>query len=76
MRKKIVAGNWKMNKTLEEGISLASEIVNIFRDEVMDDVLAVLNPPYIHLESVGKLLKGSDKIFLGAQNCNENESGA
>jgi triosephosphate isomerase (TIM) len=76
MRKKIVAGNWKMNKNLQDGLSLASEIVNIVNDEVMDDVTVILNPPYIHLESVGKLVKGSDKIFLGAQNCNENESGA
>lgn len=76
MRKKIVAGNWKMNKNLQEGLTLASEIVNIVKDEVMDDVTVILNPPFIHLESVGKLLKGSDKIFLGAQNCSEHESGA
>ena len=34
MRKKIVAGNWKMNKTLEEGLALASEVVNMVKDEV------------------------------------------
>jgi triosephosphate isomerase len=76
MRKKIVAGNWKMNKNLQEGITLASEIINIVKDEVMDDVMVILNPPYIHLDSVGKLLKGSDKVFLGAQNCSDKESGA
>jgi triosephosphate isomerase len=76
MRKKIVAGNWKMNKTLQEGISLASEIVNMAKDEVMDDAIMILNPPFIHLENIGKLIKGADNIFLGAQNCNENESGA
>ncbi len=76
MRNKIVAGNWKMNKTLEEGLSLTSEIIQMIKDEVMDDVLAVLNPPFIHLESVGKLIRGANNIFLGAQNCNENISGA
>ncbi len=76
MRKKIVAGNWKMNKTLQEGISLASEIVNMAKDEVMDDAIMILNPPFIHLENIGKLIKGANNIFLGAQNCNENESGA
>jgi triosephosphate isomerase len=76
MRKKIVAGNWKMNKTLQEGVSLASEIVNIARDEILNEVILILNPPYIHLESIGKLIKGSDHIFLGAQNCSEHESGA
>ncbi|MBC7486143.1 MAG: triose-phosphate isomerase, partial [Cytophagaceae bacterium] len=42
MRAKIVAGNWKMNKTLEEGLSLASEVVNMVADEVTDDVKVVL----------------------------------
>jgi len=76
MRKNIVAGNWKMNKTLEEGISLASEIVNIVTDEVKDDVTIVLNPPFIHLNSVQHIVKDSEKVFLGAQNCSEHESGA
>ena len=55
MRKNIVAGNWKMNKTLEEGNSLASEIVNIVANEVQDDTIVILNPPYIHLNSVNHL---------------------
>lgn len=76
MRKNIVAGNWKMNKTLEEGTSLASEIVNIVADEVKDEVIVVLNPPYIHLNSVQHIVKDSEKVFLGAQNCSEHESGA
>ena len=71
MRKNIVAGNWKMNKTLEEGNSLASEIVNIVANEVQDDTIVVLNPPYIHLNSVKHLLKDAKQVFLGAQNCNE-----
>ena len=76
MRKNIVAGNWKMNKNLEEGTSLASEIVNIVADEVKDDVTVVLNPPFIHLNSVQHIVKDSEKVFLGAQNCSEHESGA
>jgi triosephosphate isomerase len=76
MRKNIVAGNWKMNKTLEEGISLASEIVNMVTDEVQDDMVVILNPPFIHLNSIYRLIKDSPKVFLGAQNCNENASGA
>ena len=65
-----------MNKNLQEGTSLASEIINMTKDEVTDDVTVILNPPYIHLESVGKLLKGAEKIFMGAQNCSEHPSGA
>ncbi|MDQ3394499.1 MAG: triose-phosphate isomerase, partial [Bacteroidota bacterium] len=76
MRKKIVAGNWKMNKDLDEGLKLASELVNMIKDEVISDVNVVLASPFIHLSSLSKLLPGNDNIFLGAQNCHEKESGA
>jgi triosephosphate isomerase (TIM) len=76
MRKHIVAGNWKMNKTLDEGIALASEIVNIAKDELKDDVSLVLCPPFIHLSSVSRVIGSASKIFLGAQNCNDHASGA
>lgn len=74
MRKKIVAGNWKMNKTLDEGLKLASEIVNMAKDEVINDVQIVICPPFVSLSPIAKLLdKG---IALGAQNCYTKESGA
>ena len=76
MRNKIVAGNWKMNKTLDEGISLASEIVSLVEKERKDDTLVVLAPPFIHLSEVNKITEGKDNIYLGAQNCNDHESGA
>ena len=76
MRKKIVAGNWKMNKSLDEGLALASEVVNMVKDEVTDEVTAVLCTPFIHLAGVGKLTEGSEKVFLGAQNMSEHASGA
>lgn len=65
-----------MNKTLEEGFSLTSEIVNMVKDEVNDDVTIVLCTPFIHLNGVSKLIEGVDKVFLGAQNCSQHESGA
>lgn len=65
-----------MNKTLEEGKALASEIINIVSDEVQDDTLIVLNPPFIHLNTIHHLIKDARQVFLGAQNCNENASGA
>lgn len=74
MRQKIVAGNWKMNKNLNEGLALTSEIVNMAADELPNDVQLVLNPPFIHLAQVQKLLKG--QVALGAQNCHHEESGA
>ena len=76
MRKKIIAGNWKMNKTLSEGLSLASEVVNIANDEVPSDVIVVLCTPAIHLAQAAAIVRDSDKVFLGAQNISEHESGA
>ncbi|WMJ72443.1 triose-phosphate isomerase [Cytophagaceae bacterium ABcell3] len=74
MRKKIVAGNWKMNKSLEEGLKLTSELVNMVNDEVKNDAHIVICTPFLHLAPVGKLL--NDKVALGAQNCHSKESGA
>ncbi len=76
MRKKIIAGNWKMNLTFDEGQKLTSEIVNMFSDEKVKDVISVLIPPYPHLHPVKKLIGDTPGIFVGAQNCSEKESGA
>ena len=75
MRKKIVAGNWKMNKTLDEGLALASEVIAMVKDEVKNDAHAVLCAPFISLYSIGKLTEGSS-VTTGAQNCYDKESGA
>jgi len=74
MRKKIVAGNWKMNSDYNEGVSLFSEIVNMVRDERKGNQIAVICSPFIHLNSLAQLSSGVVKI--GAQNCHQNESGA
>ena len=76
MRKKIVAGNWKMNNTLEEGQKLTSEIVNMVNDEVTDDTTVVLAPPFVHLTTVKSGISGASKVHLSAQNCSEHASGA
>ncbi len=76
MRKKIVAGNWKMNKTFEEGLALTSEIVNMAKDEIKNDVTIILNPPFPLLNGVYRLIKDTKQIFLGAQNCSQHASGA
>ncbi|TCC94776.1 triose-phosphate isomerase [Pedobacter hiemivivus] len=74
MRKKIVAGNWKMNLDYASGISLFSEIVNMVRDEKKGDQIAIICSPYIHLNSLAKL--GGEVVKIGAQNCHQNDSGA
>lgn len=76
MRKKIVAGNWKMNLDYNEGLSLFSEIINMIKDEVTGKQEAVVCSPFIHLHSLAQLAKGYNKISLGAQNAHQAESGA
>jgi triosephosphate isomerase len=76
MRKKIVAGNWKMNKTVQEGQKLTSEIVNMLQDETDNTVFSILCVPFIHLSGLRPYLKELSHIKLGAQNVNEHESGA
>lgn len=74
MRKKIVAGNWKMNLNLQEGIALAKELNEALTAEKPNcDV--VICTPFIHLASVAKELEGS-VIGLGAENCADKEKGA
>jgi triosephosphate isomerase len=76
MRKKIAAGNWKMNLTLDKGYELASEIISMAEAELNGGVSLVLCTPYIHLPGVSKLIGGRKNIFTGAQNCSEKASGA
>ena len=76
MRKKIVAGNWKMNLDYITGIGLFSEIVNMVNDEVMGDQQVIVCPPYIHLSAMSQLAKSHQKVSVGAQNCHQADSGA
>jgi len=74
MRKKIVAGNWKMNLNLQEGIALAKELNTMLEaDKPACDV--VICTPFIHLASVAAELN-ADLIGLGAENCADKVSGA
>ena len=72
MRNKIVAGNWKMNTTLQDGIKLAQEVESLAAS-VNNGAKIVLCTPFIHLTEVKKVLK---KAALGAQNCASEVSGA
>ncbi|MEA3317101.1 MAG: triose-phosphate isomerase [Bacteroidota bacterium] len=74
MRRKIVAGNWKMNKNFNEGIKLVEEL-KLEIDSTPNDVQFIIAPPYIHLSEISKKIKDT-KIKLAAQNCADNEKGA
>ena len=72
MRKKIIAGNWKMNKTPSEAAELAKLLKSKINAERADVVFCV---PAIDIMPVGEIIKGSG-IALGAQNMHFEESGA
>ncbi|NDV57829.1 triose-phosphate isomerase [Bacteroides sp. 519] len=74
MRKNIVAGNWKMNKTFQEGIEFAKELKDVLANEKPNcDV--VICSPFIHLASLATILEVTE-IGVGAENCADKVSGA
>lgn len=74
MRKKIVAGNWKMNLSYQDGLSLFSEIVHMVKDERIGTQQVIVCAPFLHLSSLCKLAEHA--VYVGAQNLNEHEKGA
>ena len=72
-RKKLIAGNWKMNKTSADGVALVRDLVSIIGKQ--SDVDVVVCPPFTALESVAKTLEGSN-LKLGAQNMHFEANGA
>ena len=74
MRKNIVAGNWKMNTTVPEGVELAKAVVEKAKN-LPANVELVVAPPFTHLAPVAEVLKGS-KVQLSAQNSADHEKGA
>ncbi len=81
MRQKIVAGNWKMNTTISEGIELANNIIAKL-GEIPQDVHLVLCSPFTHLFPLSKIVGDikcpgcRSKISIGAQNCANKDNGA
>jgi len=76
MRQKIVAGNWKMNKTLEEANILASEVMGMVADEVRNNATIIFCVPFPYLLPIKNVLGANSRIAIGAQNCSEHEAGA
>ncbi|KAI4469298.1 triosephosphate isomerase [Holotrichia oblita] len=74
MRRKIVAGNWKMNTTPVEGVELARDIV-AGRNTVCEPVDFIVAPPFTHLSEVMKTVRGSG-VAVAAQNCASEAKGA
>lgn len=72
-RKNIAAGNWKMNKTYEEGRDLAKSIVDKIQPS---ETIVILGTPFIHLKGISTIIKDISNLKLAAQNCSVHESGA
>ncbi len=76
MRKKMVAGNWKMNQRFDEAEELVSEIADIIDAQPLDeDVELVICPPYLFLEMATDIASESE-FHIGAQNVSEYDKGA
>ncbi|SHI05170.1 triosephosphate isomerase [Clostridium collagenovorans DSM 3089] len=72
MRKAMIAGNWKMNNTISEGVKLIEELKDLVKDSSCDVVVC---PTFLSLESCVKAAKGTN-IKIGAQNMHFEKSGA
>jgi len=73
MRKKIAAGNWKMNLDYPQALALAKEIANT---EIPADVTVILAVPALYLNSINKLAADNPRLFTSAQNVHQKEYGA
>ena len=76
MRKKIVAGNWKMNMDYTSGMSLFSEVLTMVNDEARGEQEVIVCPPFVYIHSLVQLAKGNSKVSVGAQTCHHADSGA
>jgi triosephosphate isomerase (TIM) len=74
MRKKIVAGNWKMNNTLQEAETLCKELNSAMPDN--NHTKVIICPPFPYLSSLANICAEKNQIEIGAQNCSSNASGA
>ena len=75
MRKKIVAGNWKCNTTVQEGIELAKAVNELVAKSGVKDVVVVLGTPFTHLTSVVAVVN-TKNVGVAAQNCAADAKGA
>ena len=76
MRKKIVAGNWKMNLSHVEAISLAIEVSAEVQERPTGGVQLIMCPPYPFIKSVADATSENLSISIGAQNCATEKEGA
>ena len=74
MREKIVAGNWKMNLTRREAISLTKEILDSLDDNIIPNI--ILSPPFVYLHEIQQMSKNITKIKIASQDISILEKGS
>lgn len=74
MRKRIAAGNWKMNLSLQEGVALATAIVSDLQEEDLAKAEVVFAPPFTHLSAIIQAVQG--RVAIAGQNMHQETSGA
>jgi len=79
MRKKIVAGNWKMNKTVAEGVALAQSVaegLQLLKEgrEWLPEI--IMAPPSVSLQAISEIVKPIAGMHTSAQNCHQEMQGA
>ncbi len=75
MRKRIVAGNWKMNTSVAAGVELAKAVEDLAKSAKDQDVGIAIAPPFTHLATIINELD-TDKLCIAAQNCSSEDGGA
>lgn len=75
MRKKVVAGNWKMNTSPAEGVALAEQLIQMVNSISGLRPKVIIAPPFTHLSPMAPMFSGKG-IMLAAQNCSSYEKGA
>lgn len=76
MRDQIVAGNWKMNKTQDQALTLVKEIQDLMAKYQPGANKVIVAPPYPYLGELSKLTTDTNGLYVAAQNCHEQVSGA
>lgn len=76
MRRKIIAGNWKMNKTANDAVALAQELAVQVRMSPSEKIDTIIAPAFPFLSHCSRSINGVPGLYLAAQNCHANAEGA
>ncbi len=76
MRRKIVAGNWKMNKTVDEALDLVEDLADLLTDDILGSTDVIIAPPSLFISEIIEELLDVDYIAVAGQNCHHENNGA